>query len=242
MRPLLGAGLAAVLEVVEVLREHPAARPRLGGGQRPAPQGDVPRPRRDRDGDGPARADRLLHRRSSGSPRSPRKGDTKATVVSHDGLRFDLRVVPPESFGNLLQHFTGSKDHNVALREDAVRRGLSISEYGVKNIETGEVFTTARRGRALRVPRLPVHPARAAREPRRARRRAQGRAAGARRRLATCAATCTVTRRGRRTARTRSRRWRAAASSAATSTWRSPTTRTTCATGGSRRSGARSTG
>src|SRR5579862_2490678 len=52
-------------------------------------------------------------------------GDTKATVVSRDGLRFDLRVVPPESFGNLLQHFTGSKDHNVAMREDAVRRGLS---------------------------------------------------------------------------------------------------------------------
>src|SRR5205085_1929087 len=51
------------------------------------------------------------------------QGDTKATVVSRDGHRFDLRVVPPESFGNLLQHFTGSKDHNVAMREDAVRRG-----------------------------------------------------------------------------------------------------------------------
>jgi DNA polymerase (family X) len=70
-------------------------------------------------------------------------GDTKATVVSRDGLRFDLRVVPPESFGNLLQHFTGSKEHNVAMREDAVRRGLSISEYGVTNVETGEIFKTA---------------------------------------------------------------------------------------------------
>ena len=70
------------------------------------------------------------------------QGPTKATVVSHDGLRFDLRVVPPESYGNLLQHFTGSKDHNVALREDAVRRGLSISEYGVQNVETKEVFQT----------------------------------------------------------------------------------------------------
>ena len=67
-------------------------------------------------------------------------GDTKATVVSNEGLRFDLRVVPPESFGNLLQHFTGSKDHNVAMREDAVRRGLSISEYGVTTVETGDVF------------------------------------------------------------------------------------------------------
>ena len=71
------------------------------------------------------------------------QGDTKATVVSRDGLRFDLRVVPPESFGNLLQHFTGSKDHNVAMREEAVRRGFSISEYGVTNVETGDVFKSA---------------------------------------------------------------------------------------------------
>jgi DNA polymerase (family 10) len=67
------------------------------------------------------------------------RGGTKATVVSHDGLRFDLRVVPPESYGNLLQHFTGSKDHNVALREAVVRRGLSVSEYGIAEVETGEV-------------------------------------------------------------------------------------------------------
>ena len=71
------------------------------------------------------------------------QGDTKATVVSRDGWRFDLRVVPPESFGNLLQHFTGAKDHNLAMREDAVRRGLSISEYGVTNVETGDVFKSA---------------------------------------------------------------------------------------------------
>jgi DNA polymerase (family 10) len=69
------------------------------------------------------------------------KGDTKATVIANDGMRFDLRVVPPDCYGNLLQHFTGSKEHNVALREDAVRRGLSISEYGVKNVETDEVAT-----------------------------------------------------------------------------------------------------
>jgi len=71
------------------------------------------------------------------------RGPTKATVVSHEGLRFDLRVVPPESYGNLLQHFTGSKDHNVALREDAVRRGLSVSEYGVLGVESGETFHAA---------------------------------------------------------------------------------------------------
>ena len=71
------------------------------------------------------------------------RGDTKATVVGHQGLRFDLRVVPPECFGNVLQHFTGSKDHNVALREDAQRRGLSISEYGVTTVDTDEVVTHA---------------------------------------------------------------------------------------------------
>ncbi len=71
------------------------------------------------------------------------RGDTKATVVGHDGLRFDLRVVPPECYGNVLQHFTGSKDHNIALREDAQRRGLSISEYGVTGVESGEVVTHA---------------------------------------------------------------------------------------------------
>src|SRR6059058_4162836 len=69
------------------------------------------------------------------------RGGTKATVLAQDGLRFDLRVVPPENYGNLLQHFTGSKDHNVALREAAVRRNLSVSEYGVQNTETGETFT-----------------------------------------------------------------------------------------------------
>jgi DNA polymerase (family 10) len=69
------------------------------------------------------------------------RGGTKATVISHDGLRFDLRVVPPKCYGNLLQHFTGSKSHNVAMREEAQRRGLSISEYGITEVETGEVHT-----------------------------------------------------------------------------------------------------
>jgi len=72
------------------------------------------------------------------------KGSTQATVVSHEGYRFDLRVVPPESYGNLLQHFTGSKNHNVALREDAVRRGFSVSEYSVTEVESGEEHHFAR--------------------------------------------------------------------------------------------------
>jgi DNA polymerase (family 10) len=71
------------------------------------------------------------------------RGDTKATVVTKQGVRLDLRVVPPEDYGSLLQHFTGSKDHNIALREEAQRRGLSISEYGVAVVETGEVHRFA---------------------------------------------------------------------------------------------------
>ncbi len=68
-------------------------------------------------------------------------GETKAEVVGQGGLHFDLRVVPPEAYGNVLQHFTGSKQHNIDLREDAVRRGLSISEYGVTTVETGEIVS-----------------------------------------------------------------------------------------------------
>ncbi|HET7573169.1 MAG TPA: DNA polymerase/3'-5' exonuclease PolX [Gaiellaceae bacterium] len=141
-RRLLGEGLPAVLAVVETLREHPAA-------VAVSEAGSVRRRKESfRDLDLIASAtdpaelttyftqlrwvvDVVAH------------GDTKATVVSNDGLRFDLRVVPPESFGNLLQHFTGSKEHNVAMREDAVRRGLSISEYGVTTVETGDVFQSA---------------------------------------------------------------------------------------------------
>ena len=58
-------------------------------------------------------------------------GDAGARAVTHNGLRVDLRIVAPENFGNLLQHFTGSKQHNEALRAEAVRRGFHVSEYGV---------------------------------------------------------------------------------------------------------------
>ncbi|MEJ7823885.1 MAG: DNA polymerase/3'-5' exonuclease PolX [Solirubrobacteraceae bacterium] len=62
---------------------------------------------------------------------------------THTGLPVDLRVVEPEQFGNLLQHFTGSQAHNVALREAAVRRGLHVSEYGIFDDETGETLRCA---------------------------------------------------------------------------------------------------
>ena len=121
--------------------QHPAAVKVSEAGIGAPPPRDLPRPRRDRDLHRPAGADRALHRAATGSPRSSRRATRRRRSITNDGLRFDLRVVPPECYGNLLQHFTGSKEHNVALREDAVRRGFSVSEYGVTNVETGEVFT-----------------------------------------------------------------------------------------------------
>jgi DNA polymerase (family 10) len=72
------------------------------------------------------------------------QGPTKASVIVKSGLQVDLRMVEPDSFGSLLQHFTGSKEHNVALRERAVKQGLSLSEYGITVVKTGEIekFTT----------------------------------------------------------------------------------------------------
>ncbi len=70
-------------------------------------------------------------------------GDNAARARTHTGLSVDLRVVEPDQFGNLLQHFTGSKAHNVALREAAVRRGLHVSEYGVLDDGSGTVHRCA---------------------------------------------------------------------------------------------------
>jgi DNA polymerase (family 10) len=58
---------------------------------------------------------------------------------THNGISVDLRIVPPAAFGNLLQHFTGSQAHNVQLREEAVARGLSVSEHGITETESGGV-------------------------------------------------------------------------------------------------------
>ncbi|MBE2317148.1 DNA polymerase/3'-5' exonuclease PolX [Solirubrobacter sp. CPCC 204708] len=70
-------------------------------------------------------------------------GEAGARAVTHSGMKVDLKVVAPDQFGNVLQHFTGSKAHNVQLREAMVRRGLHISEYGVLDDETGETTRCA---------------------------------------------------------------------------------------------------
>jgi DNA polymerase (family X) len=66
-------------------------------------------------------------------------GPNGLRAQAHNGVAVDLRIVPPAAFGNLLQHFTGSKAHNVQLREAAVAEGLSVSEHGIADAETGEV-------------------------------------------------------------------------------------------------------
>ena len=106
-------------------------------------------------------------------------GPNGVRAQTQNGISVDLRIVAPQAFGNLLQHFTGSAAHNVQLREDAVARGLSVSEHGITEVESGEVELCARRGGGLRAPRLRLHRARAARGPRRAEGGARGQAAGA---------------------------------------------------------------
>lgn len=66
------------------------------------------------------------------------EGSTKASIWLEGGLQIDLRVLPDRVYGNLLQHFTGSREHNIKLREHAVRKGLRVSENGILNLETGE--------------------------------------------------------------------------------------------------------
>ena len=141
-RRLLGDGLAPLLAVVEVVQQHPAA-------VKVSEAGSARRRKetfRDLDIIATARDPEALidyFTKLKWVIEIVAKGPTKATVLSNEGLRFDLRVVPPESYGNLLQHFTGSKDHNVALRERAVKDGLSVSEYSITVVESGEELTFA---------------------------------------------------------------------------------------------------
>jgi DNA polymerase (family 10) len=71
-------------------------------------------------------------------------GEAGVRLRTHTGLKVDLRIVAPDQFGNLMQHFTGSKEHNMALREAAVRKGLHVSEYGVLDDATGETYRCER--------------------------------------------------------------------------------------------------
>src|SRR4051812_6354671 len=72
-----------------------------------------------------------------------RAGEAGAKGVTHNGVAVDFRIVPPENWGNLLQHLTGSGKHNEALRTEAVKRGFHVSEYGVVDDSTETTHSCA---------------------------------------------------------------------------------------------------
>ena len=152
-RGLLGVGLPVVREVVETLRAHPAAVDVSDAGSTRRRRETF----RDLDVIATATDPAALTAHFVELPwvlEVVAHGDTKATVITKQGLRLDLRVVPPESYGNLLQHFTGSKEHNVALREQAQRRASLSPSTASRWSRPGDVTHLPRRGVALRIPGL----------------------------------------------------------------------------------------
>lgn len=67
------------------------------------------------------------------------QGPTSSSILASGGRQIDLIAQPVESFGSLLQHFTGSKHHNVHLRDFALKKGMSLSEKGIKNVKSGKL-------------------------------------------------------------------------------------------------------
>ena len=68
------------------------------------------------------------------------RGPTKSSVRLHTGQQVDLRVIQPQHWGAALQYFTGSKDHNVRLREIALKKGYSLNEYSLTRVKDGKDF------------------------------------------------------------------------------------------------------
>ena len=135
-RLLLSKTLQVAYSLLAAIREHPAAeRVELAGSARRWAETckDIDFVATARDPG--ALADAFAELPLIGVVQS--KGDAGVKAVTHNGLPIDLRIVPPENFGNLLQHFTGSGKHNEALRTEAVKRGFHVSEYGVIDDSTG---------------------------------------------------------------------------------------------------------
>ncbi len=136
-RVVLDRALAVGEQLVRSLREHPGARRvELAGSARRMTDSvkDLDVIATAADPAALARAATELELiEAANSP-----GDAGVRLRTHTGLQIDLRIVEPDQFGNLLQHFTGSKEHNMALRDAAVRKGLHVSEYGLLDDATGE--------------------------------------------------------------------------------------------------------
>ena len=74
------------------------------------------------------------------------KGDNKVSFRMRNGMQVDVRLLPPESFGAAMQYFTGSKNHNVTLRQRALKMGLTLNEYGLAEVEGGKVVASKTEG------------------------------------------------------------------------------------------------
>ena len=138
-RALLGMALPTLLEAVEELRAHPAAIKVSEAGSARRRRETV----RDVDIIATARDPEALIAHFTELPwvaEVAARGGTKP-LSSRGTASASTSASFPPSAGNLLQHFTGSKNHNIAMREEAQRRGLSISEYGVVVMDTGETIT-----------------------------------------------------------------------------------------------------
>jgi len=142
VRTLLSTALTAGEELVEGLRAHDSAvRVELAGSARRLADSC-----KDLDIVAAAKDPKKLVKAFAKLPlidEVTTSGETGAKAVTHQGLAVDLRIVPESSFGNLLQHFTGSGRHNEALRTAAVKRGLHVSEYGVADDSSGETHACA---------------------------------------------------------------------------------------------------
>jgi DNA polymerase (family 10) len=71
------------------------------------------------------------------------RGENKVSFRLRNGMQVDVRLLPPESFGAALQYFTGSKSHNVALRQRALKLGFTLSEYSLARVEDGKAVAGA---------------------------------------------------------------------------------------------------
>ena len=137
-RVLLSDALPIAERLIEVLREHPASHSvDVAGSAR-----RLAETCKDIDliataSDPVALAQALIDHPLAAAAGNPSANG--ARVTTYNGVAVDLRIVPPAEYGNLLQHFTGSQRHNVELRERAVRMGLSVSEHGIADTETGRV-------------------------------------------------------------------------------------------------------
>lgn len=86
------------------------------------------------------------------------KGTTKSSVIVEDDIQVDLRIVERDSYGAALQYFTGSKEHNIKLRELAIKKGYKVSEYGVFDAKTDKKIAGAEEADVYRVLGLPWIP------------------------------------------------------------------------------------